>query len=129
MVDKYAKNDARLKAGQKSYLAQFTIKPSYNVDQQSMTTAVNPTPAIDISRAEYFENPVVANLSPRQAENMERKYNLNFEPNASKYDNKILVDNDGNGDVIGVVSPRRRSLNHSENNIKDLDTVDVKFEF
>ena len=70
VVDKYAKNDARLKAGQKSYLAQFTIKPSYNVDQQSMTTAVNPTPAIDISRAEYFENPVVANLSPRQVENM-----------------------------------------------------------
>ncbi len=94
-----------------------------------MTTAVNPTPAIDISRAEYFENPVVANLSPRQVENMQGKYNLNFEPNASKYDNKILIDHDGNGDVIGVVSPRRRSLNHSENNIKDLDTVDVKFEF
>jgi len=30
-------------------------------------------------------------------------YNLNFEPYASKYDNKLLVDVEGNGDVIGVM--------------------------
>ena len=31
--DKFAKNDASLKAKDKSYLAQFYIKPTYNVDQ------------------------------------------------------------------------------------------------
>ena len=30
--DKFAKNDPRLKVADKSYLAQFYIKPSYNVN-------------------------------------------------------------------------------------------------
>ena len=50
-IDKFAKNDARLKASSKSYLAQFYIKPSYNVNQSMSTHMNNPTP-LDIGKAE-----------------------------------------------------------------------------
>ena len=60
---------------------------------------------------------------------------MNFEPYASKYDNKLLIDAEGNGDVIGVMQrpkdPRAAKHNSSElsHNIDDASTIDMKFEF
>ena len=89
-VDKYAQNDGRLKAADKSYLAQFYIKPRHEVNQ-SMSTHIQgghghsgaPSP-LDVGHAEYVDNPVVANLSPRYANALSNEYNLNFEPYARR---------------------------------------------
>lgn len=85
--------------------------------------------ALEVGQAEYFDS---GTQSPRLLhEQHQSEYNMNFEPNASKYDNKVVIDHDANGEVIGMMSPRRRSLNVSEANKKERqeDTVDVKFEF
>ena len=91
---------------------------------------VNPTP-MDIGRAEYVDNPVVANMSPRDLDKLQIGYNLNFEPYASKYDNKIVVDEEGNNDLIGLVKSPRRSSNRSNPpvNPMDEDSLALKFEF
>ena len=91
------KVEARKKRGKKGYLHNFYIKPSYNVNQ-SMSTHVhnNPTP-MELGQPEYFgEGKKVAG---------NEGYNLDFEPYASKYDNKVVVDPEA-GDVIGMVKRR-----------------------
>ena len=52
-------------------------------------------------------------------------YNLNFEPYASKYDNKQIIDED-TGDVIGV--RKRRGSDMSEKALPK-SNMDLKFEF
>ena len=135
--DKFAKNDPRLKVADKSYLAQFYIKPSYNVNQ-SISTHANPSP-LDIANAEYVDNPVVASLTSRQASKLADGYNLNFEPYASKYDNKLVVDRDANNELIGVMK-RLPDTNRSVTEIlkerererdrdKEKSNMDLNFEF
>mmetsp|Transcript_42803 Transcript_42803/g.56559 ORF Transcript_42803/g.56559 Transcript_42803/m.56559 type:complete len:80 (+) Transcript_42803:2184-2423(+) len=75
---------------------------------------------IDKSNADYVEN-----QGPGGA-----GYNMNFEPYASKYDNKLIVDMEGNGDVIGVMQrPKGNNKNTSEMSAQDDSTIDMKFEF
>lgn len=85
---------------------------------------------MDVGKAEYVDNPVIGTMSKKQADELGMGYNLNFEPYASKYDNKLVVDNDANGDVIGILpSARRRNSNHSDMEKQDKDHMDLKFEF
>ena len=91
------KVEARKKRGKKGYLHNFYIKPSYNVNQSLTTHTHNPTP-VDLGQPEYFPDgtkKVVGNEG----------YNLDFEPYASKYDNKLVVDPEA-GDIIGMVKRR-----------------------
>ena len=104
--------------GKKSYLAQFYVKPSYNLNQSISTHAANPTP-LDIGKGEYLDNPVVASLSPRNIDNIALDYNLNFEPYASKYDNKLVVDNEA-GEIIGVTPRRRLSEKPGQSSPRDI---------
>ena len=53
---KFAKNSAMLKPMDKSYLAQFYIKPSYSVVDPSLSTLAAPTP-LDIAKADLVDNP------------------------------------------------------------------------
>ena len=91
------------------------------------THANNPTP-LDIGKAEYVDNPVIGTIDTKKADDLAVGYNLNFEPYASKYDNKLVVDREANGDVIGMVPSPRRNSNLSEKG-KDKDHMDLKFEF
>ena len=61
--------------------------------------------------ANFVDNPVVASLSRNNVDALAQDYNMNFEPYASKYDNKMIVDQEA-GDVIGV--QRRRASDNSE---------------
>lgn len=90
LIDKYAKNKDGLNVAEKSYLAQFYMKPNQSVDREYEKLVPKP---VDKTSAEYNDNPLLGGNG----------YNLNFEPYASKYDNKLLVDVEGNGDVIGVM--------------------------
>jgi len=124
-LEKHAKNSPRLQVAEKSYLAQFYIKPSYNVNNTTSTTqANNPTP-LNVDKAEYFDNPVVASLSPKVMKNMVEGYNLNFEPYATKFDNKLVVD-DEVGEVIGI---RKRRESEVEEKALEKSNIDLKFEF
>ena len=87
--------EARKKKGKKGYLHNFYIKPSYNVNQSISTNLHNPTP-VDLGQPEHFKN-------EKGVHNGD--YNLDFEPYASKYDNKLVVDPEG-GDVLGMVKRR-----------------------
>lgn len=78
LIDKYARNRDHIGVGEKSYLAQFYIKPNQSVDREY--EKIRPVP-IDNTNAEYIASPTDGN-----------GYNLDFEPYASKYDNKLMVD-------------------------------------
>lgn len=124
---KFSKNDPRLRVGQKSYLAQFYVKPSYNLNQSYSTHVANPTP-LDIGKAEYIDNPVVASLSPRNIENIAQDYNFNFEPYASKYDNKLVVDSEA-GDIIGVQTRRMSEKPGSSSPRGEKSNIELQFDF
>ena len=83
------------------------------------TNAHNPTP-MEMDPPEKFAFSTLGNQG----------YNLNFEPNASKYDNKLVIDKEA--DLIGV-TPRRRSateLNKRTVLPPEVDeNLDAKFEF
>ena len=68
-------------------------------------------------------------MSTKKADELAVGYNLNFEPYASKYDNKLVVDNEANGDIIGMVPTRRSNTNLSDIEKRDKDHMDLKFEF
>ena len=88
------------------------------------THANNPTP-LNVDRAEYFDNPVVASLSPKVLNNMADGYNLNFEPYATRFDNKLVVDDEA-GEIIGV---RKQSRSKIEEKALEKSNLDLKFEF
>ena len=87
---------------------------------------------MDIGNAEYVDNPVVANLTARQASKLADGYNLNFEPYASKYDNKLVVDKDANNELIGVMK-RLPDANGNRSDpdllATDKNNMDLNFEF
>ena len=90
---------------------------------------------MDVANAEYVDNPVVANLTSRQASKLADGYNLNFEPYASKYDNKLVIDKEANNELIGVMK-RLPDTNRSVTEIlnrPDRDTeksnMELNFEF
>ena len=127
--NKFAKNSSMLKPMDKSYLAQFYIKPSYSVVDPSQSTIVAPTP-MDIGQADYVDNPQVRKdaVSPSLRSNI--GYNMNFEPYASKYDNKLVVDHE-NQEVIGVMKRHRDSQKTEPEhiNVDAASNIDLKFEF
>lgn len=121
--ERFAKNDSSLKAKDKDYMAQFIIKPNYkavtaNGVNQSITTGINNPSPIDIGNAEFIDNPVVANLSPRAMNNLGGSYNLAYEPYSSKYGKNIESDR---------LRGNRRSSNHS--NPDEKSNMELKFEF
>lgn len=114
--ERFAKNDSSLKAKDKDYLAQFIIKPNYNATagiNQSVTTGINNPSPLDVGNAEYIDNPVVANLSPRAMNQLGGSYNLAYEPYSSKYGKNIESDR---------LRGNRRSSEEKSN-------MDLKFEF
>ena len=52
---------------------------------------------MDNTKADYLPSPTEGNDG----------YNMDFEPYASRYDNKLMVDVEGNNDVIGVLQRPR----------------------